>query len=110
MGISPLSCIGNPSEEEITDEQKQKLAPLINFKQFFKLAAKDMGIKIRCNCKNLFSIEFSLYNFFLLAFDPNVIEIQKDDVQDFLGALNDALKKATPNFFSSSQNNWKREN
>lgn len=59
MGISPLSCLSNNSQEEITDEQKQKLAPLINFKQFFKLAAKDMGIKIRCNCKFVFSFFFS---------------------------------------------------
>ncbi len=36
------------------------------------------------------------------AFDPNVIEIQKEDTQDFLGALDNALKKATPDYFTSS--------
>lgn len=40
-----------------------------------------------------------------------MIEIQKDDVQDFLGALNDGLKKATPNHFSSTGGNatWMRD-
>ena len=54
MGISPFSCLAsNPLEDEMTEEQKRKLLPLINFKQFFKLAAKDMEIKYRCNCKLL---------------------------------------------------------
>ncbi len=47
----------------------------------------------------------------LIAFDPNVIEIHKDDVQDFLGALNNALKKATPTYFNNNSttllNEWK---
>jgi hypothetical protein len=29
-----------------------------------------------------------------------VVEIAKEDTQDFLGALDNALKKATPNFFA----------
>ncbi len=64
MGISPLDiaqtgqtglAVGNQSSGTgqlvLTEEEKKRLAPLINFKQFFKLAAKDMGIKIRANCK-----------------------------------------------------------
>lgn len=49
MGISPFACPSGTNN--ITDEQQEKLAPLINFRQFFKLAAKDMYVKFRSNCK-----------------------------------------------------------
>jgi hypothetical protein len=32
------------------------------------------------------------------AFDANVVEVRKEDVQEFLGALDDSLRKATPRF------------
>lgn len=48
-------------------------------------------------------------NNLLIAFDPNVIEIHKDDVQDFLGALNNALKKATPTYFNNNSTNLLNE-
>lgn len=49
MGISPFATPSGANA--ISEEQQQKLAPLINFRQFFKLAAKDMSIKFRSNCK-----------------------------------------------------------
>lgn len=33
-----------------------------------------------------------------LAFHPDCIEVKKSDAQDFLGALDDILRKATPDF------------
>jgi hypothetical protein len=39
---------------------------------------------------------------FFVAFDPNVVEVAKEDAQDFLGALDNALKKATPAFFRTA--------
>ncbi len=101
MGISPFACPSGTSN--ITEDQQEKLAPLINFRQFFKLAAKDMYINFRSNCKLKFisCIEWTdlIYFFFQIAFDPNVVEVAKEDAQDFLGALDNALKKATPTFF-----------
>jgi cell division control protein 45 len=81
MGISPFAT--TTGERHVSEEHVHRLRPLTNFRQFFKLAAKDMHIKYRFN-----------------SFDPNVVEIAKEDTQDFLGALDNALKKATPNFFA----------
>lgn len=36
----------------------------------------------------------------LIAFDPNVVEVRKEDAQDFLGALDNALKRATPQYYA----------
>lgn len=85
MGISPFCTAAGVSD--IPEDQQQRLRPLTNFRQFFKLAAKDMHIPYRCN-----------------SFDPNVVEIAKEDTQDFLGALDNVLKKATPNFFARGGN------
>lgn len=49
MGISPFATTSG--ERNISEEHLQRLRPLTNFRQFFKLAAKDMHIKIRFNCK-----------------------------------------------------------
>jgi hypothetical protein len=61
MGISPLTSLsssedtsGGTTFNTLSEEQKEKLAPLINFRQFFKLAAKDMSIPIHFNCKFYF--------------------------------------------------------
>ena len=32
------------------------------------------------------------------AFDANVVEVRREDVQEFLGALDDSLRKATPRY------------
>eukprot|EP01038_Epipyxis_sp_PR26KG_P005061 gene5061-7065_t len=71
VGISPLSNSTVGSLEGITEEHKQ----------FFKLAAEDIKATIRSN-----------------SFDTDVIEIDKNDAQDFLGTLDYVLKKATPQF------------
>jgi hypothetical protein len=111
MGISPLSCLTN-ADEDITVEMRSKLAPLINFKQFFKLAAKHAEIQIRSNCKYFLDRLFSVLTLFHVAFDPNVVEVHRDVAQDFVGAVNEMLKRATPNYFSSSSSNignWRKQ-
>jgi hypothetical protein len=35
----------------------------------------------------------------LTAFDPNVIEVAREDVHDFLGTLDYVLKQMTPDHF-----------
>lgn len=49
MGISPFATTSG--QRNINEEHLQRLRPLTNFRQFFKLAAKDMHIKYRFNCK-----------------------------------------------------------
>lgn len=51
MGVSPFATTSG--ERNISEEHLQRLRPLTNFRQFFKLAAKDMHIKYRFNCKLL---------------------------------------------------------
>lgn len=36
------------------------------------------------------------------AFDSDVVEISKSDTQDFLGVLDELLKSATKNYFTST--------
>ena len=48
MAISPFLSNIN-SEQDVNDIRR--LTPLLNFRQFFKLAAKDMMIPFRSNCK-----------------------------------------------------------
>lgn len=50
LGISPLDTA--TGVDGVSEEMQEKLAPLVNFRQFFKLAAKDMNIKFRSNCKS----------------------------------------------------------
>jgi hypothetical protein len=38
------------------------------------------------------------------AFDANVVEVRREDVQEFLGALDDALRKATPRHNNATAN------
>jgi hypothetical protein len=38
------------------------------------------------------------------AFDANVVEVRREDVQEFLGALDDALRKATPRHNTATAN------
>lgn len=52
MGISPFATTSG--QRNINEEHLQRLRPLTNFRQFFKLAAKDMHIKYRFNCKFVF--------------------------------------------------------
>ena len=84
VGVSPLNSAvmsgpttNNNNEEE---EEWRRLHPLCNFRQFFKLAAKDLNVDIKS-----------------YSFDTNIVEINSADVQDFLGTLDYMLKKATPN-------------
>jgi len=58
---------------------EERLEPLSNFQSFFQLAAADLGISIRHT-----------------SFDPNAVEVDSCDVQDFLGTLDFLMKKATP--------------
>lgn len=51
MGISPFVTTNTNIDKDNEDNNKGRLAPLINFRQFFKLAAKDMMIPFRSNCK-----------------------------------------------------------
>ena len=43
-----------------------------------------------------------LYFYIYLAFDANVVEVRREDVQEFLGALDDSLRKATPRHNSTT--------
>lgn len=61
--------------------EEERLSPLVNFKQFFRLAAKDINIDVRTH-----------------SFDCCVTEVAAADAQDFLGTLDYLLKKATPNY------------
>ena len=45
---------------------------------------------------NFLIIIFIFLHFIFVAFDANVVEVRKEDVQEFLGALDDSLRKATP--------------
>lgn len=78
VGISPLQSAAASGGVAITEEQHRRLLPLTNFRQFFKQAAKEIHASYRSN-----------------SFDTNVIEIDKNDVQDFLGTLDFLLKQAT---------------
>lgn len=49
LGISPLSAADNLN---MSPEQLNKLRPLTNFQQFFKLAAKDIHVALLCDCKH----------------------------------------------------------
>uniref|UniRef100_A0A7S3LYN8 Uncharacterized protein n=1 Tax=Spumella elongata TaxID=89044 RepID=A0A7S3LYN8_9STRA len=83
VGISPFSSVCGG--EALTEEQERKLLPLTNFRQFFKLAGQLLGAPV----KNI-------------SFDANVVEVRKEDVQEFLGALDDSLRKATPKHNSAN--------
>jgi hypothetical protein len=43
-----------------------------------------------------FPLSLAFLYVFITAFDANVVEVRREDVQEFLGALDDALRKATP--------------
>jgi hypothetical protein len=62
---------------------------------------------------SIFLTDWFLFSlFFLVAFDPNVVEVHRDVAQDFVGAVNEMLKRATPNYFSSSSSNignWRKQ-
>lgn len=45
----------------------------------------------------------------MIAFDPNVVVVEKTDAQDFLGALDNALRKATPDFFQNKSHQTLRK-
>ncbi|KAJ1412696.1 CDC45-like protein-domain-containing protein [Ochromonadaceae sp. CCMP2298] len=79
VGISPFEALAGG--EELTPEQTQKLFPLTNFRQFFHLAGQLLGAKVRN-----------------ISFDANVVEVGRNDVQEFLGALDDSLRKASPRY------------
>ena len=81
VGVSPLSsAILSPTTTTTGEEEWRRLQPLCNFKQFFQLAAKDLKVEMRS-----------------YSFNTNIVEINSEDVQDFLGTLDYMLKKATPN-------------
>ena len=65
----------------VIKSEEERLSPLVNFKQFFRLAAKDINIEVRTH-----------------SFDCCVMEVAAADAQDFLGTLDYLLKKATPNY------------
>ena len=81
VGISPLVDSEGLLPEEIRNDPdlESRLSPLSNFREYFKLAAKDQKIQILNS-----------------SFDTSVVEIHKQDVLDFLGTLDLMLKKATP--------------
>jgi hypothetical protein len=81
-GISPLNdCEGlvDRTADEYQQQNHGRLNILTNFRQFFKQAAQETNARW-------------LHN----SFDANIIEVDKDDVQEFLGNLDYVLKKATP--------------
>jgi hypothetical protein len=43
-------------------------------------------------------VAYPCFSTYVSAFDANVVEVRKEDVQEFLGALDDSLRKATPRF------------
>lgn len=49
VGVSPLE--GLSGGESISEEQMQRLRPLTNFRQYFKLAAQLLGAEIRSICE-----------------------------------------------------------
>jgi len=75
IGISPLSSpLGGA---EISKEDEDTLRQLSNFKQYFKLAAKEIRAAYRDD-----------------AFDANTIELNKEDVYDFIGTLDVVFRHA----------------
>lgn len=79
VGISPMNGAVLCSSDAERSEEEEKLHPLTNFKQVFRLAAKDLSITVRHS-----------------LFDANVVEVAAEDAQDFLGTIDFLLKKATP--------------
>ncbi len=88
---------------------QQKLHVLTNFREFYKQAASELRItkSVRYNCKThlpTFITTFDLFRpCYFAAFDSNVVIVDKNDVQDFLGTLDYCYKKATPVATNSSR-------
>jgi cell division control protein 45 len=81
VGISPLST--SQGARDIVKEDQDAIGKITNFRSFFKLAMKEIKAKALNE-----------------SFDSNVIEIAKEDVQDFLGTLDYLLKGATRDYFN----------
>ena len=79
VGISPLSTAQGMAD--LTEQDQHAISQLTNFRQFFRLACKELRIQPLSE-----------------SFDANVIEVAREDVQDFLGTLDFLLKKATPDY------------
>lgn len=73
----PLILLLVRQEEDKSDQAR--LGTLTNFRQFFRLAAKDLSVSVRQP-----------------SFDSSVVEVPAADAHDFLGTLDYLLKKATP--------------
>eukprot|EP01035_Chromulina_nebulosa_P018949 gene18949-24757_t len=77
VGISPLTSTLT-SLDNTMDKYKNRLKVLTNFRHFFKYAAEDNNAR-----------------YWNDAFDTNIVEIHKDDAFDFLGDLNELMKRAS---------------
>ena len=79
VGISPLSTAQGMAD--LSEQDQHAISQLTNFRQFFRLACKELRIQPLSE-----------------SFDANVMEVAREDVQDFLGTLDFLLKKATPDY------------
>ena len=79
VGISPLATAQGAAD--LSEEDVTAIHTLTNFRQFYKLALKELRMT-------------ALHE----SFDAHVIEVARDDVQDFLGTLDFLLRKATPDY------------